>query len=452
MARPVILDLPYAEPADAAALWRDAPHMALLDSAGPIEERSRYAYLAVEPVSVVEARDGQVFQDGNPVPDDPFTAVERALARHPPAPKDAPVPFAGGAIGFFGYELGRHLDPQPVRHPDDLGIPELSVGFYDTVLAFDRQERRAWAIGPEEKASRLGRRLADARPVAPAPRSAGCWTADLDRDAYQARVAGLQRHIAAGDIFQANFTSRFTAPRPADSHGFDLYRRLRAASPTPFAAYLACGPRLTLASASPERFLRLDPDGRVETRPIKGTRPRGADPATDANLKAELTASAKDRAENLMIVDLLRNDLGRVAEIGSVGVPSLLAVESFASVHHLVSSVEACLRPGVGPIGLLRACFPGGSITGAPKIRAMALIDAAETCRRGPYCGAIAWIGTDGAMDSSIVIRTLLITPERLVAQAGGGIVADSDPAAEYEEMMVKIRPLLGVLDQDGTP
>ena len=184
----------------------------------------------------------------------------------------------------------------------------------------------------------------------------------------------------------------------------------------------------------------------METRPIKGTRPRGASAADDARLRAELAASEKDRAENLMIVDLMRNDLGRVAEIGSVAVPALFEVESFAAVHHLVSSITGRLRPGLGPVDLLRATFPAGSITGAPKIRAMEIIDEIEVGRRGPYCGTIAWIGFDGAMDSSVVIRTLVITPETVVAQAGGGIVADSDPAAEYEEMMVKVRPLLAAL------
>jgi para-aminobenzoate synthetase component 1 len=440
MSGPAILDVPYLEPVTAAALWRDAPHLALLDSAGPVETRSRYAYLAVEPIDIVDAGGG-----------DPFAALDAALSRHRRDSIAAPVPFTGGAIGFFGYELGRYCDRQPIGRADDLGIPDYAFCLYDTILAFDRLIRRAWAIGPAAKAAALARRIAAARPLPPPPHYKGSWRPALSQAEYQTRVEILKRHIAAGDIFQANFTTRFTAERPAGSDTFELYRRLGATSPAPFAGFLACGPQLALASASPERFLRLAPDGRVETRPIKGTRPRDADPIKDDQLKTELAASAKDRAENLMIVDLLRNDLGRVAEVGSIHVPVLHEIESFASVHHLVSVVEARLRPGIGPVGLLRATFPGGSITGAPKIRAMELIDAVETSRRGPYCGSMAWIGFDGAMDSNILIRSLVITPDRLVAQAGGGIVADSDPVLEHKEMMVKIRPLLNVLDERGT-
>ncbi|WP_244439515.1 anthranilate synthase component I family protein [Azospirillum baldaniorum] len=259
----------------------------------------------------------------------------------------------------------------------------------------------------------------------------------------------MLEYIRAGDIYQANFTQRFLAERRDGLDSYALYRRLRAISPAPFAAYLDCGPRLRIASASPERFIRLSAAGEVETRPIKGTRPRYADPAADAAAAAELVASVKDRAENLMITDLLRNDLGRVSRVGSVRVPTLYGLESFASVHHLVSVVTARLRPGLGAVDLLRAALPGGSITGAPKIRAMQIIDELEVARRGAYCGSVAWLGFDGAMDSSIVIRTLSITPDTVIAQAGGGIVADSDPADEHEEMMVKIRAQLRALGEE---
>ncbi|MGB8842851.1 MAG: aminodeoxychorismate synthase component I, partial [Aliidongia sp.] len=290
-------------------------------------------------------------------------------------------------------------------------------------------------------------RLPSAAPLPTAtPSSPVGWTAEIDPLDYQARIARLLEYIRAGEIYQANFTARHLMPRPPGSAA-DLYRSLRRSSPAPFAAYLACGPDLAVASASPERFLSVDRSGHIETRPIKGTRPRGRDPQEDARLAAELAASGKDRAENLMIADLMRNDIGRVATIGSVAVPSLSAVETFPAVHHLVSVVEASLRPGASLIDLLRATFPGGSITGAPKRRAMALIDEVEVARRGPYCGSIVWLGFDGAMDSSIIIRTLTITPDLVIAQAGGGIVFESDPAAEYEEMMVKIRPLLRAID-----
>jgi para-aminobenzoate synthetase component 1 len=372
-----------------------------------------------------------------------------------------PVPFVGGAMGFLGYELGRYLERLPQRHPPD-DRPEMAIGFYDLVIAFDTVARRAWILSsgfPEteprarvERAeartracrARLDTLTGAERVAADIPHAP--WTADLNLEDYADRVDRILDHIRAGDIFQANFTTRFTAPRPPCFHPFDAYRALRRSSAGPFGAYLRCGPALTLASASPERFLSLTRDGRIEARPIKGTTARGADPRSDHAAAERLVASAKDRAENLMIVDLIRNDLGRVAETGSVAVPSLVALESFASVHHLVSVVTAQQRRGLGPIDLLRASFPGGSVTGAPKIRAMEIIDTHEAARRGAYCGTILWLGFDGAMDSSIVIRTLAITTDQVIAQAGGGIVADSDPMAEYAEMRVKLAPLLGVL------
>ena len=458
-----VQEIPWREPAAVFAHWCDDPYMAFLDGAAQADPRGRYSYLAIEPFRILAAVDGRVTIDGLPVPGDPFTVLERELERYRIEPGEAPVPFAGGAVGFLGYELGRCLERLPARHGNELAIPDMVIAFYDVVIGFDQAERRAWILssglpseGETARAARAERRtraifkrLRRPVPVPPAaPRSPVDWVAELDPADYQARVATLLEHIRAGDIYQANFTARHLIARP-EGAAADLYRSLRRSSPAPFAAYLACGPRLAVASASPERFLSVDAAGRIETRPIKGTRPRGRDAAEDALLAAELAASAKDRAENLMIVDLMRNDISRVAEIGSVAVPALCALESFPSVHHLVSVVEGRLRPGASRIDLLRATFPGGSITGAPKLRAMELIDAVEIARRGPYCGSIAWFGFDGAMDSSIVIRTLTITPELVIAQAGGGIVADSDPAAEYEEMMVKIRPLLRAIGRD---
>ncbi|WP_430515688.1 anthranilate synthase component I family protein, partial [Inquilinus limosus] len=259
-------------------------------------------------------------------------------------------------------------------------------------------------------------------------------------------VRRIRDWITAGDIYQANLTQRFLADLPDGLDPFTLHRRLRALSPAPFAAFLDLGEGRWIASASPERFLAVDPAGRVETRPIKGTRPRGVDAAADAVLAVELQASTKDRAENLMIVDLLRNDLSKVCAVGSVRVPALCGLETFPRVHHLVSVVEGRLAPGRGAVDLLRACFPGGSITGAPKIRAMEIIRALEPARRGPYCGSVVHLGFDGSMDSSIIIRTLCGAQGQVAAQAGGGIVYDSDPDAEYDEAMVKVRPLLQAL------
>ncbi|MBP2305295.1 aminodeoxychorismate synthase component I [Azospirillum melinis] len=459
----LIREIPYRDPVAAFAPWSGQPFATLLHSAAEAGGRGRWSIVAVDPFRTVEARGGSVTVDGEAVVGDPFTVLERELDAHRlPLPADLPVPFAGGAVGFLGYELGQVLERLPARHGDDSGLPDMAFGFYDTVIVFDEWERRGWVLSngfPESSPVRRRLRaagrlqsftdmLAAASIDLPPPNPTSApWRAEIERDEYCRRVEQVLEYIRAGDIFQANFTGRFLADRPAGLSLLDLYRRLLARSPAPFAACLSLPDGAGLASASPERFIRLDGDGRMETRPIKGTRPRGATVEEDEALARELEHSIKDRAENLMITDLLRNDIGRVARIGSVKVPVLCGVERFASVHHLVSVIKGRLRPGLGPVDLLRATFPGGSITGAPKIRAMEIIDELESSRRGAYCGSVAWIGFDGAMDSNIVIRTLTVTPDRVIAQAGGGIVADSDPGGEHDEMMVKIRPLLRALD-----
>ncbi|MEP9378975.1 aminodeoxychorismate synthase component I [Aquabacter sp. CN5-332] len=460
-----IIPVPYCDPAAAFAPFSTDPVAALLESAARDGARARYSYVAVEPFRVISAEADGVRVDGRLVPEDPFSVLVRELAALPPAEGPCPVPFRTGAVGFLGYGLGRHVERLPLPRPDDARVPDMVIGLYDTVIAFDHEAQAGYLLssGAPENAPQARALRAEARAAhvmarlgvvgdAPAPDWSlrGSWEKEQPRAGVEAAIARTIAYIQAGDIFQANITQRMRAARPAGLSDLQLYLRLRALSPSPFAALLACGPDAAVISASPERFLRLSPAGEVETRPIKGTRPRHADPARDAALAAELLASPKDRAENLMIVDLMRNDLGRVSELGSVKVPVLNGLETFASVHHLVSVVESRLRAGLGPVDLLRACFPGGSVTGAPKIRAMEVIHELEPRPRGAYCGAIAWIGLDGAMDSSIVIRTITRSGETLLAQAGGGIVADSDPAEEYEESMVKIAPLLRALTGDA--
>ncbi|WP_245454167.1 aminodeoxychorismate synthase component I [Aquabacter cavernae] len=447
-----IIPLPYGDPAAAFAPFAQDPVAALLQSCAPDGERGRYSYVAVEPLHVVSADASGTLLDGQPVPGDPFSVLDTQIASLPrPQDEGWPVPFRTGAVGYLGYELGGHLERLPTPKTDPHGVPHMVMGLYDTVLAFDHRQKSAFLLstGSPERVTRILARLAAAPQSPPEPDGSirGTWQAGQERAAVEAAVARAIAYIHAGDIFQANITHRLTAARPAGLNDLDLFLRLRALSPAPFAALLACGAGTALISASPERFLRLSADGMVESRPIKGTRPRHADPERDAALGRELLASAKDRAENLMIVDLMRNDLGRVSALGSVRVPVLNGLETFASVHHLVSAVESRLRPGFGPVDLLRACFPGGSVTGAPKIRAMEIIHELEPMPRGPYCGAIAWIGVDGAMDSSIVIRTIVRAGETLLAQGGGGIVADSDPTAEYEESLVKLAPLRRALE-----
>ena len=449
--RPYALPIPYRDPATAFATFSADPVAALLDSAAEAGGRGRYSYIAADPFQLVIAGERAA---------DPFAALEAALKPFRLQNDPGLPPFQGGAVGYLGYELGRHLERLPPPPAAGLDVPDMVFGLYDTVAAFDVETRRAWIVARdvasrpppetrvETRAEAMAARIAAAPRLAPLSWSpAGTWTAELTREAFEENVARAIDYIHAGDIFQANLTLRLLADMPQGLDPFTLYKRLRALSPAPFAAFLNTGKGMAVASASPERFLQLTPDGRVSTRPIKGTRPRSRTPDEDRALARDLVASEKDRAENLMIVDLLRNDLSRVSRLGSVEVGELAGLESFANVHHLVSEVRGTLFPNLGPVDLLRATFPGGSITGVPKIRAMEIINELEPARRGPYCGAIAWIGFDGAMDSSIVIRTLVVKDGMVAAQAGGGIVADSDPAAEYDEAMDKAWALLQSLD-----
>lgn len=445
------LAIPYCDPQQAFLPFRDAPHAVLLDSAANDGGRGRFSYIAADPFDLVVAK-AEI---------SPFDLLAEKLTPFKISPRPDLPPFQGGAVGFIGYEAGRHLEnlPSPQSHGDT--FPEFYFGLFDTLVAFDHVTERAWVLAVEgitgrspadQRAANFAAKIAAAKTLADIDwRSTAKWRAEVSRDQFEDMVQQTVDYIYAGDIFQANITQRFLAQKPKGLAPFDLYRRLRTLSPAPYAAFLTLGPDQFIASASPECFLKLDRDGRIETRPIKGTRPRGANRDDDERLAADLLASSKDKAENLMIVDLLRNDLSRVADIGSVRVPTLCGLETFSSVHHLVSVVVARLKKGLGPVDLLKATFPGGSITGAPKIRAMEIINELEPARRGPYCGTIAWIGFDGTLESSIVIRTIIGDGDTIIAQAGGGIVADSDPAAEYEESLTKAGPLLKSLQGLGT-
>jgi para-aminobenzoate synthetase component 1 len=282
-------------------------------------------------------------------------------------------------------------------------------------------------------------------PQEPPPPPSLQLRSSFTRAEYLDAVARVREYIFAGDIFQANLSQRFEAPlvEPA----WTIYRRLRTRNAAPFAAFLDF-PEVVVLSASPERFLHVEPGGDVETRPIKGTRPRGLGPEHDAALGQALTESAKDRAENLMIVDLMRNDLSRVCAPGTVRVPELFAIEQYATVHHLVSSVVGTLAPGSDALDLLQAAFPGGSITGAPKVRAMEIIAELEPVQRGLYCGSVGYWSVTGALDTSIAIRTAVALSGRVYFGAGGGIVADSDPEQEYRETLDKARGMIGALTQ----
>jgi para-aminobenzoate synthetase component 1 len=462
--RPLVREIPFLEPLRAFAALRDLPAAVLLDSARVDPRLGRWSYVAADPFLRLASRDGRIRFGERTLTGDPFAVLQRALRgwRQETDP-DLP-PFQGGAVGYLGYELARHLERLPAPEGDDLRLPDLVLGFYDALIAFDMVERRCWLLSsglpetaPEPRMHRRRARLEElARRLAAAPALAGppAIAAPPARstfapEGYEAVVRRVVDYILAGDIFQANIAQRFLTELPEGLTPFDLYRRLRARNPAPFAAFMDFG-EVVIAAASPERFLKLDPQGRVETRPIKGTRPRGRTPAADAALAAELLASEKDRAENVMIVDLLRNDLSRVCREHSVRTPEICVLESFATVHHLVSTVKGVLREGADAVDLLRATFPGGSITGAPKIRAMEIIAELEPVRRGPYCGALLWLGFDGATDSAITIRTFVISGRQVAFHAGGGVVADSEPAAEYAESLAKARALHDALAGAG--
>src|SRR5580704_17962077 len=471
---------PAPDPLVVVAQLRDLSYPLFLDSATGPDRLAHYSFVAADPPLIVTAKDGRATlrrDAGAPaaLEGDPLLAVQALLAEFATDPIPGLPPFQGGAAGYIGYDYGASLERLPRPMYDDLGIPDVVLGVYDWVIAWDHQQRRAWLIstglpasGREERAVRARARAGAVRerlqsPV-PVPRAARppddpgvrgpappTFAVDghpglrssYPHDGYLAAVARVRDYIIAGDIFQANFSQRLEAEYAGDP--WSLYRAPRAINPAPFAAYFEA-PGLAVVSASPERFIQVSVDGAVETRPIKGTSPRGIGPEHDAHLGRALIESEKDRAENLMIVDLLRNDLSRVCVPGSVRVPELFALEHYSTVHHLVSTVVGQLPRGADAIGLLRAAFPGGSITGAPKVRAMEIIAELEPSRRGVYCGTVAYVSLTGAADSSIVIRTYLARGGRVYFSVGGGIVADSDPEAEYRETLDKARALITAL------
>jgi para-aminobenzoate synthetase component 1 len=463
--------LDQVAPIDAAELLAGWPGRVLLESARP-GRRSRWTFLSADPLAVI------LRPSGGP---EPFGDARRMLARLAPLPageRDGP-PFIGGLAGFLGYDLGLVLEPRAQLVPNDQDLPELRLALHDWVIAWDRRNGRAWLGGRalDGDNERLDRRLAAVReclgsmppaahpmPTVPAPAGEAAseliFTSSLDRGAYQAGVEAIRRAIRDGEIYQANLARRLTAPFSGDP--WPLYRALRTGDPALFAAYLDLGagesgpgagrPR-AIASASPESFLSVDAAGTVSSDPIKGTRPRGGTPEEDRRLAAELLASAKDRAENVMIVDVLRNDLGRVCRPGSVRVPRLCRLERTSAVQHLVSTVTGRLAQGRDALDLLVAAFPGGSITGAPKIRAMEILETLEPVRRGPYTGAALWLGPDGQLGSSILIRTLVADGSRLSLHVGGGITWRSDPAEEWFETVAKAAgPLRAIAGREAAP
>jgi para-aminobenzoate synthetase component 1 len=477
-------------------LFPPAGEVFLLDSALPDARLGRWSFAGGEPCAQLAGRrrregDGRLDltltvwrePDGSrPHPPrrvtfdgDPWQALRLLRQAYGPAtgPADDEAPFGGGLVGWFGYDAAWAVERLPWREDRaESAAPDLLFLACDDVLRHDHATGTTTLVAtgrgcdPQEAERDLEARIAawqarlgaspgrsdpadPATTVPPAPPTCdrapdlSLVTAACDETAYREAVGRCRDHILTGDAFEICLTQQLAAPLDGDP--WRLYGALRAVNPAPFAAFLRAG-GVTVAGASPERFLSLDVDGRLESRPIKGTRPRGATPATDERLRRELADSPKDNAENTMIVDLVRSDLGRVARVGSVAVPDLRIVESYATVHQLVSTITAELKPELDALDAVRACFPGGSMTGAPKLEAMAIIEALEPAPRGVYAGALGWLGWDGAMDLSIIIRTFVCTEGRVTFGVGGAVTADSEPGAEYRETLDKARALLAAL------
>ena len=451
---PLLTELPYQT--DSARLFEtiaDLPWAVFLDSGGHHLTQSRYDIIAAEPHTTLVTRGKltEIRSDAIELSrEDPLVLLRRHLDIDAASHTD--LPFSGGALGYFSYDLGRRFERLPAFAVDDEKMPEMAVGIYDWAVVVDHLERRSWLVAQGRCVDThakwrelVARFFAEPAERARVPfRITAPLVSSLSREKYAAAFGRVLDYIYAGDCYQINLAQRFAAPAAGDP--WLAYQALRIINPAPYSAYLNT-PHGQVLSASPERFLKLH--GRnVEAKPIKGTRARAGHPRVDAERAAELKASEKDRAENVMIVDLLRNDLSKNCEPGSVRVPKLFEVESFATVHHLVSTVTGTLRQGRDALDLLRGSFPGGSITGAPKLRAMQIIEELELHRRGVYCGAIGYIGADGNMDLNIAIRTLVYTGGAIRFWAGGGIIADSRLEDEYQETFDKAAAMLKLLQQ----
>ena len=442
------------------------PYSFFLDSADGNYVGSRYSFLGCDPFLVFTCSGDAITltQNGHQeyFKQDPFLFLKKLMAGFRISSEGESLPFIGGAVGYFGYDMGRLIEKIPACSSDDITMPDCCLGFYCTVIAIDHHREKVWVIAsglPEKTPSAQSNKAqADmatlmallasedagytAAAQAQTDESPKELQADFDRQSYCKAIVTAKSYIAQGDIYQVNLSQRFSCA--ASVSPLALYLRLRAISPAPFACFFNAGDHCIISS-SPERFLRISGKA-VETRPIKGTRPRGATAAQDRKMRDELLASGKDRAELIMIVDLERNDLGRVCCYGSVHPAELITLETHPIVHHLVATIKGELAPACDHIDCLRACFPGGSITGAPKIRAMEIIEELEPCRRKIYTGSFGYLGFNEETDLNILIRTVLHVNGWYYFHVGGGIVADSDPDMEYDETLHKARGIMQAL------
>ena len=446
-------------PVSAYLKVRRPPYGFLFESVEGGERIGRYSFLGTGPVAIYEARGRSLVETRGGrkrvIPGDPFEALRRVFTAHPSVVPGRPR-FEGGLVGYIGYDAVRHMERLPRPPRDDLGLPDIMMMLQETVLVFDHvrhviriishANRRGGDRAAREKAASCIRGV-EAMLARPAPGATGMavgrrskparvFRSNISRARFLSNVRRAKRHIVAGDVIQVVLSQRLSAPYTRDP--FLLYRSLRVLNPSPYMFFLECG-KASLAGSSPELLVRVEGD-LVEVRPIAGTRPRGRDAASDLALERELRADPKERAEHVMLVDLGRNDVGRVCRYGTVEVPESMVVERYSHVMHLVSAVRGRLRRGCDAYDVLRACFPAGTVSGAPKVRAMEIIDELEPTRRGPYAGAAGYFGYSGNLDTAIAIRSILVTGGMAHVQAGMGIVADSDPSAEYRESMAKAR------------
>ena len=447
--------LPYQRDASGYfAAIRDLPCPVWLDSGGS----ARYDILTAQPyVTIVTQGKRTEIQDETGVHRsvaDPFSLIREQLGEFV-VTNEPGIPFAGGALGYWGYDLARSYQRLPDVALDAENMPQMAVGIYDWAIVIDHENKSGRLVSrlrDSNTEKRLPKILERLRSVPATAARFGSFcvhgniVSNLTPALYRKAFSAVQDYLHAGDCYQVNLAQRYAAHASGDA--LEAYLQLRELSHAPYSAFLDW-PQFQILCASPERFLKVQ-QGRVETKPIKGTRPRSKDKAVDMCLAVELRQHPKDRAENLMIVDLMRNDLGKSCQAGSVQVSKLFEVESFDNVHHLVSSIEGKLKNSIDALDVLRDCFPGGSVTGAPKLRAMEIIEQLEPHKRGIYCGTIGYIGFDGNMDTNIVIRTLVNSDGEIRFWAGGGIVADSECDAEYQETLDKASAMLEVLRRFG--
>ncbi len=435
----------------------DEPWSVFLDSNQPASAQGRYDIIVARPTLRITTKNYktkiQSWSECFTVPDDPFAVLKEQLSV---ARKNKnKLPFIGGALGYFSYDLGRYIEKIPSISIDDLALPDMVMGIYSWALIVDHKKKRSSLVGDKSDV-KTRRNWNDITKLFTSKSSSikrsefkvkSHVNSNMTQESYNNAFKKIKKYIREGDCYQVNLAQRFSAKVEGDP--WLAYQELRDINPSPFSAYMNY-PDFQILSNSPERFLSVR-ERLVQTKPIKGTRPRSKNKNKDQSLIQELINSKKDQAENVMIVDLLRNDISKNCELGSVQVPRLFDIESFPNVHHMVSTIAGKLRGQRSAIDLLRGCFPGGSITGAPKLRSMEIIEELEPHRRGIYCGSIGYIGFDGTMDTNIAIRTILHKAQHMYFYAGGGIVHDSDVTAEYQETFDKATAMMDLLNQGRT-